>query len=99
MPFRVFVGTIPRSFCNAVIASVIERAISLRQWVPWSRYYLASALVMSGEVDRGLDELEIALEAGYGDRGYRTDPWWSSLREDERFMKLLDRFDDQRDAQ
>jgi hypothetical protein len=59
---------------------------------PSARARYATALVLSRRVDEGLTELEQAIDIGYRDYYFTWhDLPWAGLREDRRFLDLMER--------
>ncbi len=70
----------------------LEQAIKVGGSGALDFYNLACAYAMSGQKEKALDNLEEAIGAGFTDRQqYETDSDLDSLREIERFKKLLKR--------
>jgi len=70
----------------------LEQAIKVGGGAALDFYNLACAFALSGQKEKGLDNLEKAINAGFTDRQqYETDGDLTSLRETERFKELLKR--------
>ncbi len=69
-----------------------ERALGQDENEPIVLYNVACFFAMQGDPDRSLELLTRAVERGWGDRAWlETDSDLDSLRQDERFMRLLDK--------
>ncbi len=71
-----------------------ERALEQDDKEPVSLYNVACFYAMQGDKERSLELLERAVEGGWGDRAWiETDSDLESIRDDERFVALLQRMD------
>lgn len=69
-----------------------ERALGQDENEPIVLYNVACFFAMQGDPERSLELLTRAVERGWGDRAWlETDSDLDSLREDERFKRLLDK--------
>jgi adenylate cyclase len=71
-----------------------ERALEQDDKEPVSLYNVACFYAMQGDKERSIELLERAVEGGWGDRAWiETDSDLDSIRDDERFVTLLQRMD------
>jgi adenylate cyclase len=71
-----------------------ERALEQDDKEPVSLYNVACFYAMQGDKERSIELLERAVEGGWGDRAWiETDSDLDSIRDDERFVALLQRMD------
>lgn len=71
--------------------SAFEARLRVGADEPFTRYYAAAAHVLRGEKEEALDALEkaAARRRTFTIARARIEPEWESLREDERFLRLL----------
>ncbi|HEY8519280.1 MAG TPA: tetratricopeptide repeat protein [Gammaproteobacteria bacterium] len=68
---------------------LIDSALALAPADPYVHYYDALVRVRAGEIDAALDRLEKAVEMGYSRAMIGAEPHLASLRERERFVRLV----------
>lgn len=71
-----------------------ERALDADRDEPAIMYNVACTYSLLGEADKAIDLLDRAIQQGYGHRAWLShDPDLAPLRDDPRFLQLLDRLD------
>lgn len=79
---------------EAARAELTERVKASAAADPDIAYWLASAFALEGEPDLAFQWLERAITLGREDRAwFEVDPDWQTLRDDPRFMELMNRIE------
>lgn len=76
---------------EAAIAFV-ERAVALQPTFPYAHYYSALVHLRAGHEDAAVDAVRLALENGYPVAMMAAEPILKDMRQDDRFLALLEEF-------
>jgi CubicO group peptidase (beta-lactamase class C family) len=72
--------------------AAFEESLRRKKWIPWSRYYVASAYAGMGDSTAAVAALREAVNLGFSDRNLpMTEPWWNALRSNPEVAALLER--------
>ena len=93
LDYLMFIGWATAMTGDAEAAiSFVERAVALQPTFPYAHYYSALVHLRAGHEDAAVDAVRLALENGYPVAMMAAEPILKDMRQDDRFLALLEEF-------